>query len=153
MFAGSRIWEKCGPLVVAAVAALVFFCLWDYVPLFAHFPEDISSLLEASVTFGALFASLVASATSFVGSIDTPAARKLREEGEINLLLRYCRSAVRASCVLLLWSLCGYFVDAQQLEYLSVWLFLVVWSVLTFWRCFDILVLVLWKDTSENPEE
>lgn len=149
MGAFRELWEKCGPFLFATLVAVFVWALNVSFPSKVDicFPESADALLGASVTFGALFATLLATTLSFLSGVDTRVAVLVRKSARNNDLLRYFRAAIRAAIGFSLFSLFGYFIDvANQGWYLYIWLFFVVFTVKTFWRCADILILILWKD-------
>ena len=144
-----KVWEQIGPAMGAVFAVVVIWVSNTYIPwgIDIGFPTKTDALLGASVTFGALFATLLATTLSFLSGVDTRVAKLVRESSHNNDLLVYFRAAIRAATGLSLFSLMGYLIDGPNQEwYFYIWLFFVIFTIRAFWRSTDILILILWRD-------
>lgn len=138
-------WERCHPWIIALMVVVAFVVMDVVFDKTIRFPGggDVHFLLGASITAGSIFTSFLATSLAFLSGVKTPLAKRLRETKYNDEVLSYFKWAILGALALCLCSLCGAFINTGTRFYLYVWVFLVVFAGLAFWRCTSLLLKVL----------
>ena len=142
-------WERHYPWGIAFAVALLIGIAARVFPCQIGFPQgaDANFLLGASITAGSIFTSFLATSLTFFKGVKTPVAELIRKTEYNNNVLSYFKWAVLGALGLCLFSLVGVFVGPSRILYFCGWVFFVLFSGLSFWRCVSLLLKML-----RNPD-
>lgn len=140
---GSLFREKWWPWAVGLLAPLVHFLLGQpLIPVDAFF-----HIMAASVGASAILVGFLGAALAVLLSIKgTRAGKILGQEGYLDILHRYLRSALFASMFFAIWSMYCMFFDPAIISawQIAIWYFLAVATLGLYARFTLILFKILW---------
>ena len=126
-------------------AALVSGCWWWFC---VKFPEPADSMLNASLTFGAIITGFLGTSKAILMSLKgTKIFRRLYDSGFINDLSGYLQAAILSSLGFCLLSFAGFFKLGANQYFGVAWSFFGAHTVLSFWRIMAVLLAILKLDT------
>lgn len=145
-------WEECHPLLIALIITvlLVVFARWCDI-YFSCNIKNYEKILDASITFSSIVVGFVGVLLGILISIkETKIVQTLFTKIRKQLLVRYFKESIFSGIAVIVTSSSLYLIQNEIWSKLIfyIWIFTLIYFMLSSYRIIDILFMIIFQDNS-----